>query len=304
MIISIWGIEGSGKSSVALTFPKPLFHFDLDLGGFDRAAWRIIEEAKKEETELRVKHCEPGEDITKISWDELDIVTKPFLAPVQMEKLMGVPDRQEGISVRFPRAVRGIKELWQEIVVDLVALCQTHATRSIVIDSATQLWWICHTSLLQEKQEIQLAQGMKENDPKFRERLQPMEFPNDRMRSLIYTARSSGKNLVMTHYPKDIYKERVGDKGIESYKSGEVEPDGFKHTVTLDDLVIWTFTEIDKRKNIMEGVENPNYNKPQPYARVDLKCGLEGMGMSAVGLELPSPTYDGLLELQARMKGD
>lgn len=303
MITSIWGIEGSGKSSVALTFPSPLFHFDLDLGGFDRAAWRVIEEAKKEGIELRVRHCDPGEDITKLDWNEWDIVSKPYLAPVQMEKLMGV-GAEKGVSVRFPRAVRGIKELWQEIVIDLVALCQTRTVRSIVTDSATQLWWICHTSLLQEKQEIQLAQGIKESDPKFRERLQPVEFPNDRMRSLIYTARSAGKNLIMTHYPKDVYKERVGDKGIESYKSGEVEPDGFKHTVTLDDIVIWTYAEVDKRKEIIKGVENPNYNKPQPYAKVDLKCGLEGMGMSAVGLELPMPSYEGLMELQARMKGE
>ena len=304
MIISLWGVEGSGKSSVALTFPKPLFHMDLDLGGFDRAAWRILQEAKKAGTELRVYKCDAGEDITKINWSEYDIVTKPYLAPVQMEKLMGV-QAKPGVSVRFPRAVRGIKELWQEIVVDLVALCQTRLVRSVITDSATQLWWICHTSLLQEKQEIQLAKaGFKESDPTFRERLQPMEFPNDRMRSLIYTARSAGKNLVMTHYPKDVYKERVGDKGVESYKSGDVEPDGFKHTVTLDDIVIWTYAEVDKRKNIMEGVPNPNYNKPQPYAKIDLKCGLEGMGMSAVGLELPSPSYEGLMELQAMMKGE
>ena len=302
MIASLWGEEGSGKSSVAFTFPKPLFQLDLDLGGFARAIWRILEEAKKEGVELRVKYCEPREDITALDWDAWDIVTKPYLAPVQIEKLMGV-QQKPGVSVRFPRAVKGIKELWQEIVIDFVAVCQSRAVRTIVPDSATQLWWICHTSLLQEKQEIQLAQGIKENDPKFRERLQPMEFPNDRMRSLIYTARSAGKNLVMTHYPKDVYKERVGDKGVESYKSGEVEPDGFKHTVTLDDIVIWTWAEVDKRKEIMAGVPNENYNKPQPYAKVDLKCGLEGMGMSAVGLELPRPTYEGLMELQAMMKG-
>lgn len=304
MIGSIWGIEGSGKTTVALTFPKPLFHMDLDLGGFDRAAWRIVEEAKKEGTELRVKYCEPGEKLSKLTWDEWDIVTKPYLAPVQMEKLMGV-QQKPGVSVRFPRAVKGVKELWQEIVIDFVAICQTRAVRSICTDSATQLWWICHTSLLQEKQEIQLGSGkVKEESPDFRERLQPMEFPNDRMRSLIYTARSAGKNLIMTHYPKDVYKERVGDRGVESYKSGEVEPDGFKHTVTLDDIVIWTYTEVDKRKEIVKGVENPNYNKPQPYAKIDLKCGLQGMGMSAVGLELPQPSYEGLMELQARMKGE
>lgn len=303
MIVSLWGVEGSGKSTVGLTFPKPLFHLDLDLGGFDRAIWRIEGEAEKAGTPLRVKVCEPKEDISKLDWSEWDIVSKPYLAPVQMEKLLGV-QQKPGVSVRFPRQVIGIKELWQEIVIDIVTVCGVRAVKSIMPDSATQLWWIAHTCLLQEKQEIQLAQGVKVTDDKFRERLQPVEFPNDRMRSLIYTARSAGKNLLMTHYPKDIYKERVGDKGVESYKSGEVEPDGFKHTVTLDDIVLWCYTEIDKRKEIIKGVENPNYNKPVPYAKVDLKCGLKKMGMAAVGLELPSPSYEGLMELQRMMGGD
>ena len=133
-----------------------------------------------------------------------------------------------------------------------------------------------------------------------------MEFPNERMRDLIYTVRSFSKNLIMTHYPKDVYKEKVGDRGIESYKSGEQLPDGFKHTVTLDDIVIWCYTEIDKERKIASGediIDNPNFNKPQPHATVSLKCGLSGMGMAAVGLPLPSPTYAGLMELQKMMRG-
>jgi len=303
MIVSLWGIEGSGKSTIGLTYPKPLFHLDLDLGGFERAAWRIIQEAKKAGTELSVKVCEPDENVAQIDWSAWDIVSKPYLAPIQLEKLMGV-GAEPGVSVRFPRQVTGIKELWQTIVTDIVAVGQVPTVKTIMPDSATQLWWICHTSLLQEKQEIQMGKGMQTDNKDFRERLSPMEFPNNRMRDLIYTVRSLGKHLVMTHYPKDVYKERMGPNGIESYKSGEVTPDGFKHTVTLDDLVLWCYTEVDKRREIIKGVDNPNYNKPQPYARIDLKCGLSGMGMSAVGLELPSPSYEGLMELQAMMRGE
>lgn len=311
MIVSLWGIEGSGKSTVGLTYPKPLFHLDLDLGGFERAAWRIIEEAKKAGVELRVKVCEPGEDVKSIDWSEWDIVSKPYFAPVQLDKLLGVPEQKQGVSVRFPRQVVGIKELWQAIVLDVIAVGNVPIVKSIMIDSATQIWWLCHTSLLQEKQEIQMGKGMATDNKDFRERLTPMEFPNNRMRDLIYSVRSFGKHLIMTHYPKDVYKERVGTNGIESYKSGDVEPDGFKHTVTLDDLVLWCYTEVDKQKEItgvvdgkMGKVPNPHYNKPQPYARIDLKCGLQHMGMSAVGLELPSPSYEGLMELQAMMKGE
>ena len=306
MIVSAWGIEGCGKSSYGLSYPRPLFHLDLDLGGFDRAVWRL-EDA---EPNLRVKRCNPKEDISKLDWNEWDIVSKPYLAPIQLDKLLGV-QQQAGVSVRFPRQVLGIKEMWQEIVTDIVTVGQVPVLKTIMPDSATQLWWTSHTGLLQEKQEIQLFQGMKVTDDKFRERLQPMEFPNSRMTDLIYTVRSLGKHLVMTHYPKDIYANKVTDKGIESYATGEVEPDGFKHTVKNVDIVIWCYTEIDKQREIMvlEGDDakmspNPDYNKPVPRAKVSLKCGLAGMGMKAVGLDLPTPSYEGLMELQSAMRGE
>ena len=107
----------------------------------------------------------------------------------------------------------------------------------------------------------------------------------------------------MTHYPKDIYADRLNGERLESYRTGEVEPDGFKHTVTLDDIVLWCFVETDKRREIVKGVENPSYGELLPHARVSLKCGLSGMGMTAVGRELPSPSYAGLMELQSMMKG-
>lgn len=306
MIASAWGVEGCGKSTLGLSFPYPLFHLDLDLGGFDRAIWRIEDAAIAAGQPLRIHRCEPGEDVSKLDWSEWDIVSKPYLAPIQMDKLMGVPDAGKGVTVRFARQVIGIKQLWQQIVTDIINVGQEPLVKTINIDSATQLWWICHTGLLQEKQEIQISKGVKPDHDSFRERLKPMEFPNDRMTDLIYSIRSYGKHLIQTHYPKDVYKERVGDRGIESYKSGDVTPDGFKHTVKLDDIVIWCFTEISRDKQISVGddiIDNPNYNKQQPHATVSIKCGLAGMGMAAVGLPLPTPTYAGLMELQKMMRG-
>uniref|UniRef100_A0A6M3JLX2 Uncharacterized protein n=1 Tax=viral metagenome TaxID=1070528 RepID=A0A6M3JLX2_9ZZZZ len=303
MIASLWGVEGSGKSSTGLSFPKPLFHLELDIGGFERAVWRVEEVAKKAGTPLRIKVCGVKEDVSQIDWSKWDIVSKPYVTPIQLEKLMGI-QQQAGVSVRFPREIRGVKETWQELVSDMVTVGQVPLVRTIMQDSATQAWWICHTGFLQEKQEIQIANKMKTTDPLFREKLQPVEFPNNRMRDLIYAIGSMGKHLVMTHYPKDIYANKVTDKGIESYATGEVTPDGFKHTVTLDDLVLWCYAEVDKRKEILKGVPNPDYNKPVPRTRISLKCGLRGLGMKAVGLELPTPDYAGLMELQSMMGGE
>lgn len=260
LICVIWGKEGSGKSTMALSFPKPLRHFDIDVGGYDRAAWRVPTEG---------------------------VLSRTYPLPVQAEKMVGV--RKEGPRLRFPRRVVGYREVWQKLVEDFVEDCQDKDVQTIVLDSATQLWTICHTSMLQEKQEIQVENGMKVEDPKFRERLQPVEFPNERMRSLIYTARSYGKNLVLTHYPRNVYKEKFDNKGeLVQYKSDDLEPDGFKDTVKLVDIVLWT------------SVDSGNV----PRAQITLKCAMPGLGMNALGLELPEPSYGGLMELRKTMLGE
>lgn len=255
MIAALWGDEKSWKTTMALTWPRPLAHFDLDVGGFDRAKWRL---------------------------DTEGITSKSYPLPIQIEKMMGA--QTDGVSVRFPKRVIGYKEVWQQIVIDFVEVCKNPEIETIVMDSATQLWSICHTSLLQEKQEIQLSKNPRLPDHELREKLQPVEFPNDRMRSIIYTARSSGKHLVLTHYPKFIYKEKVTDKGIESYKTDEITPDGFKDTQKLVDIVIWVETGKDGEVS----------------AKIT-RCGLEGLGTKATGLAI-EPSYQGILDLQEAMK--
>lgn len=257
IICAIWGPEKSWKSTFALTFPKPIVHFDIDVGGYKRASWRV---------------------------DTTDVVSESYPTPIQVEKLMGA--KQEGATVRFPRQVIGYKAVWQKIVVDFVDCCQSPKVQTIIMDSATELWRICHTSLLQEKQEIQMSHGMSVTDSLFREKLKPVEYPNERMRSLIYTARSHKKNLVLTHYPRDVYGQKVTDKGIEDYKTGAVEPDGFKDTQKLVDIVIWI--DVDGK-----GVVSAKITK----------CGLEGLGTAAVGLPV-EPSYQGILNLRDTLSGE
>jgi hypothetical protein len=284
MICALWGPEKSWKTTMALTFPKPLYHFDLDVGGFDRAAWRL---------------------------DTNDIESKSYPTPIQLEKLMG--QQKEGPTIRFPKRVIGIKEVWQQIVMDFVAAVNRPEIKTIVIDSATQLWTIDHRGYLQELQERQLQKFLFDKEGKritnrtednfdpneFRERLQPIEYaePNDRMRTLIYTARSFGKHLVLTHYPRDVYKQRVTDRGIEDYKSGDIEPDGFKDTQKLVDIVIWVET------SEQDVVINGKKSGKQTVVRATItKCGLEGLGTAAMGLYV-EPSYDGILKLQEAMRG-
>ena len=273
-ICAICGDEGTGKTTMALTFPKPLRHFDIDVGGYRRAAWRLTKDG---------------------------VVSKSYPKPIQIEKLMGQQSVPASTRVSMPKKVEGMKELWQIFVTDYVAACMDKDSASIVIDSSTLLWKICHNSHLQELQEKQLAQWKIKNpnrpfdESEYRERLQPVEYgpANDRMRTILHTARAFQKNLILTHYPTDEYGTFPDKKGdIVEGKTGIKILDGFGETSKLVDLIVWT--------TVKETIDKGNKIKT-PIARIT-KCGIEGMGLNAVGLEVPA-TYEGIINLKNLMSG-
>jgi hypothetical protein len=257
-ICAIWAEEKAHKTTVALSWPKPLVHFDIDVGGFARASWRI--------------------DLTGIE-------SKSYFIQINIEDILGVD--KTAPSIRFPKRVIGYKECWEKIIVDYVNACKRPEVKTIVMDSATQLWQICHKNELQIKQEIQKVKSPQMLDADLREKLQPVEYPNDRMRSLIYTARSYGKNLVLTHYPRDIYVEKIIDGGVKEVKSGKLEIDGFKETERLVDIVLYNKWEQRGREQIL--------------TTTITKCGLPGLGTLATGLPLPESSYHGLVMLAESM---
>ena len=287
-IIAICGDEGTGKSTMALSYPKPLFHMDLDVGGFRRAAWRL--------EGLRIKVLNADEELESIDWAEYDIVSKPYPKPIQMGKLLGQKIDVSTRNLIIPKKVEGMKELWQKIIIDFVKVCQTPEVRGINPDSATMLHNICHNSHLEELQERQLARWKKDhpqtpfNENDYREKLQPVEYGPafDRMRAVFHTARSYGKNLILTHYPTDEYGPMPDKDGnMKESKTGIKILDGFKETVRLSDLVVWT--------RINESTKN-GVTTRLPYAKIT-KCGIAGMGLSVIGLEIPA-TYEGIINLR------
>ena len=287
-IVAICGDEGTGKSTMALSYPKPLFHMDLDVGGFRRAAWRL--------EGLRIKVLNADEELESIDWAEYDIVSKPYPKPIQMGKLLGQKIDVSTRNLIIPKKVEGMKDLWQKIIIDFVKVGQTPEVRSINMDSATMLYNVCHNSHLEELQERQYLRWKKEhsNTPfdenDYRERLQKHEYGPafDRMRTVLHTARSYTKNLILTHYPTDEYGPMPDSKGnIVQDKTGVKILDGFKETVRLSDLVVWT--------RINESTKN-GVTTRLPYAKIT-KCGIAGMGLSVVGLEIPA-TYEGIINLR------
>lgn len=271
-VVSIWGEEGTCKSSMALTFPKRVAHFDIDVGGYRRAYANY-----KEGTS-----------------------SKSYPKPIQMDKLVGQQVTQasngQAMTIRTPKKVEGVRELWQTIAQDFVNACMDSDISTIIIDTATLLWNIVHNSILQEAQERQIAKGIGPEHEKFRERLQPIEYgpANDRMRTLIHTARTYNKNLVLVHYPTDEYGTIPDARGnMVEGKTGRKIPDGFKETGKLADLVL--YTRINEQRV-------GNTTKVYPMARI-VKCGIQGMGIDAVGKEI-SASFEGIISLRNMMRGD
>jgi len=256
IVATIWGEEKTSKTTLALTFPKPIIFYEFDIGGYNRAAWRF-----------------KGQDIT----------CKSFIPPLPITKMLGT----DGPTIKFPKRVEGMKELWREFLQTYAEDLQNKKVVTMIIDPGTQLWTIDHQGYLQEKQEIQLSKGIKEEDDKFREKLQPPEYgePNTRFRSLIYGARGFHKNLVIVHYPRDIYGEKLSGDKVLSYKTGKVEPDGFRENRRLTDLEMWTYLD----------------DELEPKLKVT-KSGLtKASALQGIVLE---PNYDAIMDAVKMARGE
>ncbi|GAG77714.1 unnamed protein product, partial [marine sediment metagenome] len=166
MIVGIWGNDKTAKTTLALTFPKPIYYFEFDLGGFDRAKGRF-------KAELDSIHYQR------------------FIVPIpELSQLMEPTFKPSKIIV-------GVKELWYQFLGQyLKFLNGTDVTG--VIDTGSLLYDIDCNGYLQEKQELQLdPQGKNISGRELRTSLQPIEYqqPNARMRALIYHAKAQGKHL-------------------------------------------------------------------------------------------------------------
>src|SRR3972149_7928343 len=112
--------------------------------------------------------------------------------------------------------------MYDQFVSDLVRELKASDVDTIVIDTATQMREITNDGYLQELQEIPSKPG------EFRVQLQQIEYgaPNGRIQSIYQAIKSSGKNMVLTHYEEDEYVDtptfdpRTGERGKTSIKTG------------------------------------------------------------------------------------
>jgi len=242
----IWGEDKSGKSSLALTFPKPIQHFEFDLGGYDRAIWRF----KKDK-------------------DSDVITTKSFVMPIQ--------GNVDEVTIKPSKIITGVKELWYQFLVEYLKFLKDDIVTGIM-DTGTLLWEMICTAYLQEKQEIQLDPNgnLLRSESRLRVSLLPIEYrePNIRMRGLIYQAKAHGKHLILAHHSRDEYKPMTDFKTgeIKDARTGARERSGFSSLGDSTDLMLHTYKKnggfyckVDEQSvpAALVGMEfeNPSYDK-------------------------------------------
>lgn len=186
MIFVLWGEDKSCKTTLALSFPKPLVHMELDIGGFDRA-------------NRNLPHL-PIKDWVK----DGSIKHEEYLLPFQIANVDPV------MAARANKILVGMKELFYEMVGAYIKHLNDPNLATIVIDTGTMFYNLICDSYLQEKQELQMPLGPdgkgKDGKP-LRVQLQQPEYrePYTRMAGIIYQAKAHRKNLVLTHHATDEY---------------------------------------------------------------------------------------------------
>lgn len=207
----VFGETGTGKSTLALSFPKPLVHFELDIGGFDRAAGRYKKEISNGE-----------------------ITTKSYCWPISaLEMELGLVKRT---------STGDMKKLWQEVGRDFVEIIKAQKVKTIVIDTFSQFWDLDQMAFFEEVQE---------GSEKSRARMSQIEYtePNTRMRTVIYYAKRMDINLVLVCHATDVWKKRPLPNGkTEDYTDG-IKPEGWKHVGKEADYILQTYIVSEEKKD-------------------------------------------------------
>lgn len=256
MIFIIWGEDKSCKSTLALSFSKPLVHMEFDIGGFRRAERNI--------GDLHIK-----------DWTEQGLIkTEPYIIPFQLGSIDPITN-----IIRPSKIVVGMRELFYQFAGGFIKHLNDPEIKTIVVDTGTLLYETTCMGYIQEKQEMQLPlrpDGMGKDGKPLRTSLLPVEYrePYIRMRGFIYQAKAHDKNLVMTHHATDEYgMVRLKDGGLGEGKTGKRMLHGWGQLGDGADIMVHTWWDKALKKPFcevelaevkeLEGMtfETPNYEK-------------------------------------------
>lgn len=219
-IVSFYGAPGTLKSSMALTWPKPLVMYDFEVGA--HRAWKL-----KQSNGAWLYDGQPDQ-----------VIVRRYKFPER-----SITSRQDRLS--------GWIQAWKNFTLDFYKDLQDPNVKSIVWDTATMEWSSCCDCYLEE------LQGQKPDKKslgvfEYRE-------PNSRQTTLLASPTIYGKHLVMVSHETDEYvpitfggKPLLDDNGQpKTTTSGVKIPDGFKYTKSKAD---WQFKATTKTvKTTKEG---------------------------------------------------
>jgi len=238
-IYGFWGEDKSTKSTLALSFPKPLVFMEFDIGGFARACRNL--------PHLPIKDW----------YDQGLIKYEAYPLPMTFGKFD--PTKLE---IRPSKLVVGMKELFYHWATEYVKHLQDPDIASIVIDTATILKTVTDDCYLQELQEKQLPldpiTGLGSDKKSLRTQLLQIEYkePNSRTRGIYYNAKSHNKHLVLVHHARDEYKPMPQrDGSMANAPTGKRERSGFATLGDSADIIAYTYWD-DKLK--------------KPYCKIEL----------------------------------
>ena len=254
MIFSLYGEDKSAKSTLALSFPKPIVYQELDIGGFQRA-------------------CRNLPHLPIRSWYEQgSIKVEPYIIPFQIGKLDAINS-----TVRASKTVVGMMELFYKLAGSFIQHTADD-TATIIIDG-TLLYELTCQGFLQEKQEAQLDSNgnLRPGEKALRASLIPLEYrePYTRMRGFIYNAKAAGKNVVLMHHATDEYAPTLQrDGSIAEGRTGKRVRHGWSQLGDSADVMVYCYWK-DAKKDAKGAIVTPG----KPYCKIELAevKELEGM---------------------------
>jgi hypothetical protein len=207
MIFGLWGDDKTGKTTLALSFPKPMLYQEIDIGGFERAKSKFLPEINSGQ-----------------------VIVKKYIMPLQFGNLDVAK-----LQITPSKKVVGMRELYYQILADYVIALRDPNIKTIVVDTGTLLWEITTDAYLQEKQEAQ--------PDKLRAQLTELEYkePNIRMRGFVYNAKAMDKHLVLTHHSREEYANAMVNGQSTKAPTGRKERSGWKSLGDGADMIVHTY---------------------------------------------------------------
>ena len=299
IVISLVGPPKSGKTDWALTAEGPIKHEEFDLGGFERAAWRhkpLEEPRNKGSIQTQLFQVEGAKS-----------ETDKHVALAMLKNQIG-HDLSTATKVTQPD-VTGFKELWYSFLTQYVEDVTCGDYKTIIIDSATALWPVCHRALLQEKQE---AARFASGGTKTRERLSEIEYgpANDRFLPMIHAAREMNVNLIVVHHTTEERKDMIVNDKVEKVVTGRMLPAGWRHMRKNIDLEIWF--EMGKFPiSVARPAEWKKMNKDKPHigaiptvSATQSIIEVSGMHRDAVGMRFFDSDWFTVVNAMRMLRGE